>query len=118
MWNLHQCQCHPQLIKVVSGPQYNNPDATVEFIGRVNEADVFVGNIWVMAHIDTGAQVSTITQDFCEEHMYNKTNAAFRGNRGFAIPYLGYMEATVRIPSIKGYNECIPLLILKSSPYS
>ena len=42
-----------------------------------------------------------------------------KGNRGFNIPYLGYIEATVKIPPIKGYDECFPMLILKSSfPYS
>ena len=49
---------------VVTSPQYHNPDATVELIGRVNEADIFVGDIWVAALIDTRAQVSTITQGF------------------------------------------------------
>ena len=27
------------------------------------------------------------------------------------------MKATVRIPLIKDYDECVPMLILKSSPY-
>ena len=52
------------------GPQYWKPDATVDLIGRVSEAEFFVGEIWVTAVIDTRAQVSTITQDFCEEHRY------------------------------------------------
>ena len=43
----------------------------------------------------------------------------FRGNGGIFIPYLGYIEATVRISLIKDYDECVPMLILKSSsPYS
>ena len=39
----------------------------------------------------------------------------FRGNCRFSIPYLGYIEATTKIPSIKNYDECVPMLILKSS---
>ena len=43
----------------------------------------------------------------------------FRGNGGFSILYLGYIEATVRISLIKDYDVCVPMLILKSSsPYS
>ena len=43
----------------------------------------------------------------------------FRRNRGFTVPYLWYIEATVRIPPIIGYNECILILVLKScSPYN
>ena len=33
------------------------------------------------------------------------------------IPYVGYIDAAVRIPPIKRYDECVPMLILKSSPY-
>ena len=41
------------------------------------------------------------------------------GNGAFSIPYLGYMEATVRIPPIKNYGECVQMFILKSfSPFS
>ena len=41
------------------------------------------------------------------------------GMGGFSIPYLGYIEATVRIPPIKDYEECVPMLVLKSSsPFS
>ena len=41
------------------------------------------------------------------------------GTGGFSIWYLGYIEATVRIPPIKDYDECVPMLIFKSSsPYS
>ena len=41
------------------------------------------------------------------------------GMGGFSIPYLGYIGATVRIPSVKDYEECVPMLVLKSfSPFS
>ena len=52
-------------------PHYHGPDAVIDLIGRVNEADIFVGDIWVTALIYTGAQVSTITWDFCDKHMYS-----------------------------------------------
>ena len=36
-----------------------------------------------------------------------------------SILYLGYVEATVSILLIKDYDDCVPMLILKSSsPYS
>ena len=38
------------------------------------------------------------------------------GMGGFSIPYLGYIEANVRIPPIKDYEECVPMLVLKSFP--
>ena len=42
----------------------------MELTVRINEADIFVGDIRVIAVIDTGAQISTITQDFCKKHGY------------------------------------------------
>ena len=41
-----------------------------DLIRRVNEAGIFAGNIQATALMDTGAQVSTMTQDICEEHGY------------------------------------------------
>ena len=84
----------PQPIEVVTSSQYHSLDASIDLFGRVNKSDIFVGDIWITALIDTGAQVSTITQDFCK---------------------LGYIEAIVKIPPIKDYDECVPLLLLKSS---
>ena len=36
------------------------------------------------------------------------------GMGGFSIPYLGSIEATIRIPQIKDYEQCVPMLVLKS----
>ena len=70
-----------------------------------------------------GTQVSTITQEFCEQYGYDihpmKQMLCLEGMGRFSIPYLGYIEATVMIPPIKNYDEFIPILVLKSSlPFS
>ena len=37
----------------------------------------------------------------------------------FYIPHLGYIEAIIRIPLVKDYEECVPMLVFKSfSPFS
>ena len=36
---------------------------------------------------------------------------------GFSIPYMDYIEATVRIPPIKNYDEYVPIFVLKPSTY-
>ena len=122
MWNLCQHWHQPQSIRVVTSLQYHSADAAIELIGRVNEGDNFVGDIWFTALIDTRVQVSTISLDFCEKHGYDIhpiKQMLYLGGTGFSIPYLGYRKATVRIPPIKDYDECVPMLVLKSSsPYS
>ena len=76
-----------------------------------------------MVLIDTGAQISTITRDFCEQHGYDihpkKQMLHLIGMGGLSIPYLGYIEAIIRIAPIEHYEECVPMLVLKSfSPFS
>ena len=61
----------PQSIDPYHKPQTSSPNAIIELISRVNEANIFMSNIWVTALIDTGAQVSTITKEFCEQHGYD-----------------------------------------------
>ena len=40
------------------------------------------------------------------------------GTGGSAIPYLGSIEVNLQIPSIKGYNEDILLLVILTTTYS
>ena len=40
------------------------------------------------------------------------------GTRGFAIPYLGYVEVNLQIPGIKGYNKDTLLLVIPTMTYS
>ena len=107
-----------QPIDIIPNPPPSSPNARVELIGRVNEADIFIDDIWVTALIDMEAQGSIITRDFCEQHRYDiypmKQMLHLEGTGGFSIPSLWYIEATVRIPPIKDYEEYVPMLVLKS----
>ena len=40
------------------------------------------------------------------------------GTRGSAIPYLGHVEVNLQIPSIRGYNEDILLLVIQTMTYA
>ena len=112
-----------QPINVIPNPPPSSPNAAIELIGRVNEADIFNSDIQIMALIDMRTQISTITRNLCEQQGYDtypmKQMLHLEGIGGFSIPYLGYIEATVRIPPIKDYEGCVPMLVLKSfSPFS
>ena len=94
----------PQPMGIVTSPQYHSPEATIELNGRVNETDIFVGDIQVTALIDIWSTSFHHYLELCDEtwvwHISCKANATFRENGGFSIQYLGYIEATLRIPSI------------------
>ena len=40
------------------------------------------------------------------------------GTGGLAIPYLRYVEVNLQIPSIRGYNEDVLLLVILTTTYS
>ena len=73
-------------------------------IGRCPEARVLLGDVEVTCLLDTGAQVSTITESFFRNNLqgreelldvssYIKITAA----NGLSVPYLGYLELNVTV---------------------
>ena len=58
----------PHPTSIVFNPPSHSPNSTLELIERVNEADIFVGDIQIMVLIDTGVQASTITEEICKQH--------------------------------------------------
>ena len=74
------------------------------------------------ALIDTRTKVSTISQDLCPSHVYDILSMTqmlkLEQTGGFSKPYLGYVEACIRIPQIKEYDRCVLLPVLKVAPYS
>ena len=73
MQNLHYCQYQPPTNKSHYQSQSCSPDDIEELFRRVNEAIIFVGDIWATTLINTRVQVFTITWHFCEEHGYKYT---------------------------------------------
>ena len=91
-------------------------------MGQSNEAPIIVDGQKVTALTDLGAQVSSVSSGFCK-WMTLKVHPLDRllqleGTRSSAIPYLGYVEASLQIPGIKGYNENILLLVILATTYS
>ena len=46
-------------------PVYHNPSPLVWLIGSANVAAVVVEGVEMMALVDTGSQISTLTEGFC-----------------------------------------------------
>ena len=74
------------------------------------------------ALIDSGAQVSSIGSQFCEELTLNIQPLGrlleLEGTGGSAIPYLRFMEVNLQILGIKNYNEDVLLLVIPTMTYS
>ena len=86
-----------------------NPDPIAHLVGHSNEAPVIVDGQRVTALIDLGAQVLSISSQFCEDLTLQIQPLGrlleLEGTGGSAIPYLGYVEVNLQIPGIKNYDE-------------
>lgn len=94
-------------------------------IGESSENTIIVENVEVKALIDTGSMVSTISESYYYQ-MENRPDLQdindFELNvtdaNGNEIPYLGYIEAEVRIPNSDITGLFVPLLVVKSTEYN
>ena len=72
--------------------------------------------------IDLGAQVLSISAQFCEELTLQIQPLGqlleLEGMGGAAIPYLIFVEINLQIPGIKSYNEDVLLLVIPTMTYS
>ena len=91
-------------------------------VGCSNEAPVIVDGQRETTLIDSGAQVLSISFQFCEDLTLQIQLLGrlleLEGMGGSAIPYLGYVKINVQIPGINNYNEDVLLLAISATTYS
>ena len=72
--------------------------------------------------IDSGAQVSSVGSQFCEELALQIQPLGqlleLEGTGGAAIPYLGFLEVNFQIPGITNYNDDVLLQVIPTMIYS
>lgn len=90
-------------------------------VGKCPEASIQVGNVDMRCLLDTGAQISTITEEFYRKNLENgqvpvdvSSFIRITAANGLNVPYLGYIERTLTICGID-FPNC-GFLIVKD-PY-
>ena len=92
-------------------------------IGSRNEDVVYIDGLSCTALLDTGSQVSTVSDGFLKKYLPDKEILpctdllTLEGAGGAAIPYLGYCEVTVE-DSLHTSTVTAPLLITPDTAYS
>ena len=98
-----------------------NPEPIACLVGCSNEAPVVTDGQEVTALIDLGAQVLSISTQFCEELTLHIQALAWllelEGMGGAAIPYLGFVEVNLQILQIRNYDEDVLLLVIPTMTY-
>ena len=101
--------------------KYHNPDPLLRLIGPANEATIIVEEQEFPALIDSEGQLSTMSEALVQAlklpvHKLNTLiNAEVSG--GNTIPYVGYVEARLQIPSIQAMNKDLLFMVSNNSPY-
>ena len=99
-----------------------NPDSIAHLMGCSNEAPVMVNGQKMTTLIDLGAQVSSISSQFCEDltlHIQPLGRLLkLEGTWGSAIPYLRYIEVNLQIPGIMNCNKDVLQLDIPAMTYS
>ena len=109
-----------QISQVVQ--RYHNPDPLLRLVGPVNEATVIVEGQRFLALIDSGTQLSTMSESSVQSlklpvHKLN-TLIGSEASGGGIIPYVGYVEARLAIPGIKKMDKDSLFMVSNNSPYT
>ena len=101
--------------------KHHNPDPLLRLIGLANEATVIVEGQKLPALIDSGAQLSTMSEALVQDLTLpiHKLNTLIEAevSGGSTIPYVGYVEARLKIPGIAAMNKDSLFMVFNNSPY-
>ena len=101
---------------------YHNPDPLSRLIGPGNEANVVVEAQEFTALIDSGAQLSTMSESLVQalklpiHKLSTLIEAEVSG--GSTMPYVGYVEARLKIPSMQAMDKDSLFMVSNNSPYT
>ena len=97
-------------------------DPWARLIGRANEEQIVINGHPVTALLDTGSQVTHISEAFCQANdiQINPLDqlVEIEGTGGDSIKYIGYIEATLTLPlGSQSFEIEALLLVLPSTDY-
>ena len=94
----------------------------LQLIGLANEATILIGGQQFLALIDSGAQLSTMSESLVQalKLPIHKLNTLIEAevSGGGVTPYTGYVEARLTIPGIKQMDKDSLFMVTNDSPYT
>ena len=101
--------------------KYHNPDPLLRLIGPANEAPLIVEGQKFPALIDSGAQLSTTSELLVQALRLpiHKSNTLIEAevSGGGIVPYVGYVEARLKIPGIHAIDKDSLFMVSNNSQY-
>ena len=106
--------------EVVPAP-FLNPYPIAHLVGHSNKAPIVADRQEVTALIDLGAQVLSISAQFCKDLTLQIQSLGWllelEGTGGTTIPYFGFLEVNLQILGIRNYEDVL-LLVVPTMTYS
>ena len=100
---------------------YLNPDPLARLIGEPNETKVKLEGQNFNALLDSGSMVSQITVSLANALQLKihqlQTLIPMEGTGGITVPYLGYVEATLKVPEVEALEEDCLFLVVSDHAY-
>ena len=101
---------------------YHNPDPLVRLVGEPNETSIIIENSKVKGLVDSGAQISSISDKFAKLlelkiHTLD-TLLDLEPTGGGTVPYEGYVEVRMQVPGIAAFDLDVLMLVIPESEYS
>ena len=95
-------------------------------VGQANEAVSIINGCRCKCLIDTGSQVTTLSKSFYDRYLQNVPLCSLdnlikvEGANGLPVPYLGYVEVSIRLPgSLPSSQEvAAPVLVVPDTLYN
>ena len=98
-----------------------NPDTLACLIREPNETKVKLEGQNFNALVDSGSMVSQITVSLANALQLKihqlQTLIPMEGTGGITVPYLGYVEATLKIPEVEAFEEDCVFLVVSDHGY-
>ena len=96
-------------------------------VGSANESEIVICGVKTSALIDTGSMITSISESFYDSmehkpvlHDVNELGLSLSviGANGSKLPYKGFIEADISVPSLGNDSFVIPVLVVSNTEYN
>lgn len=94
----------PEAVDLDTSPQ-TIPSVLASLVGEANECNAYVDGKQCKALLDTGSQVTSISESFFKQHLSGRVIQSVDkllkvvGVTGREVPFLGYISVNLKFPS-------------------
>ena len=110
-----------KIVVKLAKSKYYNPDPLLRLIGEANETEVALDKAKVKALVDSGSQISTVTETLAKKMGWKVKSLRnildIEGTGGVRVKYKGYVEAVLEIPNVKNFAEPSLFVVVNDSEY-